>query len=395
MARGASEPAARLLISVVGARPNFMKVAPIVRALRDCGHIAHQVVHTGQHYDPSMSADFFRDLDLPRPLCNLEVGSGSHAQQTALVMQRLEPVLRETRPAMVLVYGDVNSTLAAALVAAKLGIPVAHVEAGLRSRDRAMPEEINRVLTDRLADSLLAPSRDAVENLLREGTEPERIYFVGNVMIDTLVSGLESARARNLPQRYGVEPEGYGVVTLHRPGNVDDPARLTQLCRALIELGRDLPLLFPVHPRTRARLPDAAWTGHGARVRALDPLSYLDMLGLIASAALVITDSGGLQEETTYLGTPCLTIRPTTERPITCTEGTNRLVAPTPRAILDAARSARRTGRRPASIEGWDGRAAQRIAAVLTASGARGSPRDLVTACPAPRGEALLPTERP
>ncbi len=392
MTGDARDPRAQLILSVVGARPNFMKVAPVGRALRGYGNVAHHLVHTGQHYDASMSADFFRELDLPRPLYNLDVGSGSHAQQTALIMQRLEPVYEKTRPAVVLVYGDVNSTLAAALVAVKMGIPVAHVEAGLRSRDRTMPEEINRVLTDRVADVLFAPSRDAVDNLLHEGVEPERIYFVGNVMIDTLVAGVEQARARNLPGLYGVERDGYGVVTLHRPNNVDDPGTLAHLCQALAELGRDLPLLFPVHPRTRARLHGAGWNVDGG-VRVLEPLSYLDMLGLIRSAALVITDSGGVQEETTYLGIPCLTIRPNTERPITCTEGTNRLVAPTPHAILAAAREARRASRRPARIEGWDGRAAERVATVLAGRGTRVAPHDLVALRPRARiAAAPLPS---
>ncbi len=325
-----------------------------------------------------MSDAFFRDLGLPRPDHNLGVGSGTHAQQTAAILERFEPIVADLRPDLVLVYGDVNSTVAAALVAAKLGIRVGHVEAGLRSRDWTMPEEINRVVTDRLSDLLFAPSRDAVDNLRAEGVPAERIHFVGNVMIDAVLTALPVARALDAPARHGVTGSEYVVVTLHRPANVDDPATLGELLDALEALGKERPVLFPVHPRTRERMgaspPDplsstrrGGTTRRGGQgVRLLDPLPYLEMLSLVNGASLVITDSGGLQEETTFLGIPCLTVRPNTERPITCTQGTNRLVAPRRDAILAAVRDGR-TRRPPAppEIERWDGRTAERIAAVI------------------------------
>jgi len=358
------------ILSVVGARPNFMKLAPLARQLARRADVRHLIVHTGQHYDPEMSDAFLRDLAIPRPDCNLAVGAGSHAQQTAAVMQRLEPVCLEARPDVVLVYGDVNSTVAAALVAAKLGIRVGHVEAGLRSRDWSMPEEINRVVTDRLSDLLFTPSRDAGDNLLAEGIPRERVHFVGNIMIDSLVALLPEARRRN-----GAGPAGaagaaagpYVVVTLHRPANVDDAATLRQLLDALAELSGDRRILFPVHPRTRARLQGMAWTPpRPDRFALLDPVSYVDMLQLVLGSDAVITDSGGLQEETTYLGIPCLTVRPNTERPITCSAGTNRLVAARRDALCEAARQL--WGRRrmpPPTIERWDGNTAARIVAVL------------------------------
>jgi len=343
-----------------------MKLAPVARALaaRKAQHI---VVHTGQHYDPEMSDAFFRDLCLPRPHHNLAVGSGSHARQTAAIMERFEPVCAAVQPDLVLVYGDVNSTVAAALVAAKLGVRVGHVEAGLRSRDRSMPEEINRVVTDHVADLLFAPSRDAVENLLAEGIPAERIHFVGNVMVDSLVTALPAARALAAPARHGLERRGYTVATLHRPGNVDDPSALRELLAALALLEADGPVLFPVHPRTQARI-EALGLNRAEQngVRLLEPIAYLEMLGLVLEAGLVITDSGGLQEETTWLGVPCVTVRPNTERPITCTMGTNRLVPPRREAIRDAACEARvRRPPAPPVIERWDGRAGERIAAAL------------------------------
>ena len=343
-----------------------MKLAPLARALRARSSVCHRVVHTGQHYDPEMSDAFFRDLGLPPPNANLDVGSGSHAQQTAAIMQRFEPVLLETRPDLVLVYGDVNSTVAAALVATKLGVPVGHVEAGLRSRDWSMPEEINRVVTDRLSHLLFAPSRDAVENLQAEGVAAERVHFVGNIMIDSLVALLPEARRRNGRERHGVADGGYALVTLHRPSNVDDPETLREVLGALDELGSEHPVLFPVHPRTRARMRDLDWAPRHRGLRLLEPIPYGEMLGLTIGAALVITDSGGVQEETTYLGVPCLTVRPNTERPITCTLGTNRLVAPTRDAIGQAARE--RWGCYAAggcAIGRWDGHTAQRIAALV------------------------------
>jgi UDP-N-acetylglucosamine 2-epimerase (non-hydrolysing) len=356
----------RTVLSVVGARPNFMKLAPVARALSARG-ARHTVVHTGQHYDPEMSEAFFRDLRLPRADHALEVGSGSHARQTAVIMERFEPLCQTIAPDVVLVYGDVNSTVAAALVAAKLGVTVGHVEAGLRSRDRTMPEELNRLVTDHLADLLFAPSPDAVENLRAEGVSGPQVHFVGNVMIDSLVEALPAARALEAPRRHGVAKGQYTVVTLHRPANVDDPATLCELLGALGQVSKGGPMLFPVHPRTRARMKTlgadvAAMNG----VRVLEPLPYLEMLGLVSDAGLVITDSGGLQEETSWLGIPCVTVRPNTERPITCAVGTNRLVAPRRDAIQDAAREA--VAQRPATppvIERWDGHTGERIAAVL------------------------------
>lgn len=374
-----------VILSVVGARPNFMKMAPVARALDPAEHTRHVVVHTGQHYDAAMSDAFFRDLDIPPPDFNLEVGSGSHSGQTATAMQRLEPVLQEVQPDLVLVYGDVNSTLAATLVAVKLGIPVGHVEAGLRSRDVSMPEEINRVLTDRVARLLFAPSRDAIDNLLLEGIPPERIFLVGNVMIDSLIRSMPRALQVDLEARYGVCRGRYAMVTLHRPANVDDPETLRELRAALHDVSCELPVLFPVHPRTRQRLGmcDADPIESGVdNLRLLDPLPYLDMLALVMSAGVVITDSGGLQEETTYLGISCLTVRPNTERPITCLAGTNRLVPARRDAILAAVREARaRTPRGPARIPGWDGQAAERIASlVLGDAEPPQSPYDLVHA---------------
>jgi UDP-N-acetylglucosamine 2-epimerase (non-hydrolysing) len=354
------------ILSVVGARPNFMKLAPVQRALEAAGGFEHVVVHTGQHYDRGMSDTFFEDLGIPDPDHNLGVGSASHAQQTADIMKLIEPVLLAARPDILLVYGDVNSTVAAALVAAKLGIKVGHVEAGLRSRDLGMPEEINRVVTDRLADLLFTPSRDGDENLLREGVPAERIHFVGNVMIDTLARLLPEARRRADLDGWRVREREYAVVTLHRPSNVDDPRNLAELIGALGEIGRSRPVVFPVHPRTRRQLAEFGLAPpEDGGLRLVDPVGYLEMLGLVDRAGLVITDSGGLQEETSFLGVPCLTVRPNTERPVTITNGTNELV-PTDRAALVAA-AERKVGavRDGCEIELWDGHAAERIAGVL------------------------------
>ena len=354
------------VLSVVGARPNFMKLAPVDRALVERG-VEHVIIHTGQHYDAGMSDAFFEELWIPAPDHHLGVGSGSHAQQTAAVMQRLEPFLLDVRPDLVLVYGDVNSTVAAALVAAKLQIRVGHVEAGLRSGDWTMPEEINRVLTDRLSDLLFLPSRDAGENLGAEGVPAERMHFVGNVMIDTLCWALPHALTLDAAARHGVAGRPYAVVTLHRPSNVDDVTVLQELLDALARLAVKVPVLFPVHPRTRNRIAELGRRrGAGRGLELLEPLGYLEMLKLVAGAALVVTDSGGLQEETTFLGVPCITVRPNTERPITCTHGTNRLVLPRGDAIVAAAERAlgRRSPARPV-IERWDGKAAERIVAVV------------------------------
>lgn len=354
------------LLSVVGARPNFMKLAPLARQLARRRGVRHIIVHTGQHYDREMSEIFLTGLDIPRPDYNLVVGSASHAQQTATIMQRFEPICLRLQPDVVLVYGDVNSTVAAALVAAKLGIRVAHVEAGLRSGDWSMPEEINRVVTDRLSDLLFTPSPDGGDNLRAEGIPGERIHFVGNIMIDSLAALLPRLRAENGRGKRDLGGRPYLVVTLHRPSNVDDPATLTGLLGALSELSEERQVVFPVHPRTRERLRALDWHSSAERVILLDPVSYPEMLSLVMGSDLVITDSGGLQEETTYLGVPCVTVRPNTERPITCSAGTNRLVAPSGGALCRAAREA--WGQRrdpPPQIERWDGKAAERIAAVL------------------------------
>jgi UDP-N-acetylglucosamine 2-epimerase (non-hydrolysing) len=347
------------LLHVVGARPNFPKLAPVERAARKAG-ISQIVVHTGQHYDDAMSDGFFRDLGIGAPDINLAVGSDTHAAQTARIMERIEPVLLDERPDWVVVYGDVNSTMAAAVVASKLGIRVAHVEAGLRSFDRTMPEEINRIVTDRLASLLLTPSRDADTQLRAEGEPDDEIAFVGNVMIDSLFHALPAARATGFREKLGVNGSAV-VVTLHRPSNVDDPERIAILANVLSEVALEREVVFPAHPRTRRRLEEAGLSMD--RVRMLEPVGYLQMLDLVEHAFAVITDSGGLQEETTALGIPCLTIRPNTERPITISEGTNRLV-PNPADIVAELRQVRRpvTVSRP---EGWDGRAGERVIAAL------------------------------
>jgi UDP-N-acetylglucosamine 2-epimerase (non-hydrolysing) len=356
------------VINIVGARPNFMKVAPIVEAMRRRpAEFEPLVVHTGQHYDERMSEAFFRDLGLPTPDVDLGVGSASHARQTAAVMERFEPVVLEHRPDWVLVVGDVNSTLACALVCAKLLVPVAHVEAGLRSRDRSMPEEINRLLTDQLSDLLLTPSADADENLRREGIPPERIRLVGNVMIDSLLAQTGRAEGSRVREQLGVAGADYAVVTLHRPSNVDDPARLEGILSALAEIGSRLPVVFPAHPRTRKNVEKFGLeelVGDGGRVRLVEPLGYHDFLRLYGGARLVLTDSGGLQEETTALGIPCLTLRENTERPVTVELGTNRLVGTEPKRIVRAAREALEEGGRgvpPRVPPLWDGRTADRI----------------------------------
>lgn len=359
------------VLLVAGARPNFMKVAPLLRALREAGDEAI-LVHTGQHYDYEMSGAFFRDLDLPEPDHYLDVGSASHAVQTARVMEAFEPVLLETRPDWVVVVGDVNSTIACALVAAKLkeetGSRIAHVEAGLRSRDWRMPEEVNRVLTDRLSDLLLIPSRDAVANLEAEGLGGDRVAFAGNVMIDTLHSQLDAARSLNVAGRLGLVPGEYAVVTLHRPSNVDDRASLVPILEALAAIAAERAVVFPIHPRTAKMAAAAGLEGMLAPLRVVDPLGYREMLGLVDGAAVVLTDSGGLQEETTALGVPCVTLREQTERPITLEEGTNRL-APWPLSlggILSSYRDALASRSDNRSVpEGWDGSAAVRIVEAL------------------------------
>lgn len=359
------------VVHVVGARPNFMKIAPVMRALAAAGFADQRLVHTGQHYDVSMSDVFFSDLGMPVPDVHLGVGSGSHAEQTAKVMVGFERVCLDERPDLVVVAGDVNSTVACSLDCAKLRIPCAHVEAGLRSFDLAMPEEVNRIVTDRLCEILLTPSADADENLRREGTDPARVFRVGNVMIDSLLAHLPAARAAGARARLGLEAGGYAVLTLHRPSNVDDPAVLGGLLDALEAIERRLPIVFPVHPRTRKRLEEFGLAARVAGLRGLrlcEPLGYLEFLGLTADARLVLTDSGGLQEETTALGIPCLTLRENTERPVTVTEGTNTLVGVDPRRIVEEATRALagegKAGRIPAL---WDGRTAERIVEVFRA----------------------------
>ncbi len=351
------------VLHVVGARPNFMKAAPVLRALAGCGCARQTLVHTGQHYDFNLSETFFKELDMPAPNFNLQVGSGSHAEQTADIMRRFEPVVLDCRPDVVLTYGDVNSTLAAALVCAKLQVPVAHVEAGLRSFDRSMPEEINRLLTDQIAELLFTPSQDGNDNLAREGIPQSKIHLVGNVMIDTLARMLPCARARapkHLPKRFV-------LVTLHRPRNVDDVEWLGHVLRVLARISEAMPVIFPLHPRTRARLSaaDLNGDGHGG-LRFSEPLPYLEFLALQTRAALVITDSGGIQEETTFLGIPCITVRENTERPITVTMGTNTLVGRDPmRLCAEVERVLAGAHKRGQVPPYWDGHAAERIAAVI------------------------------
>jgi UDP-N-acetylglucosamine 2-epimerase (non-hydrolysing) len=355
------------IVSVVGTRPNLVKIAPLCHSFND--HSAHgwqhRLVHTGQHYDDALSGAFFRDLDIPPPDIQLDGGSGSHAEQTARIMQALEPVLWREQPDWVIVPGDVNSTLAATLVAVKLSLRVAHLEAGLRSFDRRMPEEINRVLTDSVADLLLTPSADADDNLAREGIPPGRIRRVGNIMVDTLVRHLDRARQSDCLARLGLEPEGYCYVTLHRPSNVDDPDTLKRIMDSLIGLSQQLPVVFPLHPRTRARLdaqPQAPVST--PRFRLIPPVGYLDSIKLLDSARFVVTDSGGLQEESTFLGIPCLTLRDNTERPVTLTAGTNRLTRPEWLA-RDLANLLTRPPGRGIPPEYWDGHTAERIVRVL------------------------------
>lgn len=364
-----SMPAPYRVLAVAGARPNFMKIAPIIGALKRFPEAFTPVlVHTGQHYDDRLSKVFFEELGIPRPDVNLNVGSGTHAQQTAAVMTAFEPVMIDQRADLVLVVGDVNSTIACALVASKLGVTVAHVEAGLRSFDRTMPEEINRVLTDQISDLLFTTEASAEENLRREGVDTANVHFVGNVMIDTLVAHRERARALGVPARFGVEPQAYGLLTLHRPSNVDNPVVFDGLIAAVDTISREIPIIFPVHPRTRPtveRSTAAAALVSAGRLRLVDPQGYLDFLGLMEGSRVVLTDSGGVQEETTILGVPCLTLRENTERPVTITHGTNRLVGTDPARIIDAWRSV--AGARPAAGTPplWDGHAAERIVDVL------------------------------
>ncbi len=363
----------RPVLCVVGARPNFMKIAPIMRAFRGGPTpVPARLLHTGQHYDEAMNRRFFDELGIPAPDINLEVGSASHAVQTAEIMRRFEPVLDQEQPAAVLVVGDVNSTIACALVASKKHVPVIHVEAGLRSFDRSMPEEINRVLTDQISDLLYTTERSALDNLRREGIDADKVHFVGNVMIDTLHHNLPHAvPAAATLAGTGVDPaQGYAVLTLHRPANVDHEAALKGLLQSMVEISRRLPVVLPLHPRTQARI-DAFRLGAllaQGRIHVLPPLGYLHMLGLMKDARVVLTDSGGIQEETTALGVPCITLRENTERPITVTEGTNVIVGQSRERLAAAFEEVMTTGGKRGRIpEYWDGRAAERIAAHLRA----------------------------
>ncbi len=348
------------ILHVVGARPNFMKAAPVLHALRARPGMRQTLVHTGQHYDKNLSDVFFSQLEIPTPDVNLGVGSGTHARQTADIMSGFEPVLLERKPDMVLVYGDVNSTVAAALVCAKLLVPVAHVEAGLRSFDRTMPEEVNRIVTDRLADVLFTPSEDGDENLLREGVSPKKIHRVGNVMIDSLVRLLPAA----LQSPMNGLPDRFALVTLHRPSNVDDGETLKRILDSLFAASEQLHVVFPVHPRTRARISQFGIATE--KLHLLEPLPYIEFLALQKRATAVITDSGGIQEETTYLQVPCLTLRSNTERPITVTLGTNTLVGQdSERLALELSAILEGRAKRGSIPPLWDGRAGERIADVL------------------------------
>jgi UDP-N-acetylglucosamine 2-epimerase (non-hydrolysing) len=354
------------LLAVAGARPNFMKIAPLMKVLAERSDRFEPIlVHTGQHYDQAMSESFFRDLGIPEPDVNLGVGSGSHGEQTAQVLMKIEQLLLERRPHVVLVVGDVNSTLAATLAAVKLHIPVAHVEAGLRSGDRDMPEEVNRLMTDAVSHWLFTTEPDGGKNLLREGVPAEKIYFVGNVMIDTLMTHRAQALKLDTLERLGLESRRYAVLTLHRPSNVDSPEQLRRLFEVLERLNESLPVVFPVHPRT-AQAIEKHLGGHRPQLRMTEPLGYLEFLRLLTDAQMVLTDSGGIQEETTALGVPCLTLRESTERPVTVTEGTNTIVGTNPADIDGAIEKLRASpeieGRCP---ELWDGHAAERIIDIL------------------------------
>jgi UDP-N-acetylglucosamine 2-epimerase (non-hydrolysing) len=356
----------KTVVHVVGARPNYMKIAPVMDALGAAPGLRQMLVNTGQHYDESMAGGFLKELQLPRPDRDLGVGSGSHAVQTGKVMMAFEEICIAERPDLVVVVGDVNSTMAASLVAAKLVIPIAHVEAGLRSFDRTMPEEVNRIVTDRLAHLLLTPSRDANDNLRAEGTPEDRIRLVGNVMIDTLHRHLPIATLERVRDRMGIDSHAYAVLTLHRPSNVDRAESFRSILAAVRTIASQMRVVFPVHPRTRARLAELGLERECGDILLTEPLGYVDFLALTSHARVILTDSGGLQEESTALGIPCLTLRENTERPITVTEGTNQVVGNRTADIIDGfERAMSRT--RPSKVpELWDGHAATRIARVIT-----------------------------
>jgi UDP-N-acetylglucosamine 2-epimerase (non-hydrolysing) len=365
------------IVHVVGARPNFMKIGPVMRAFDQADGVDQLLVHTGQHYDSSLSDDFFYDLELPAADVNLGIGSGSHAEQTGRIMMALEPVLERIEPDWVFTVGDVNSTLAAALVAAKLQIPVAHVEAGLRSHDRSMPEEINRVLTDQLSAALFTTEPKADENLSKEGIDPKRIHYVGNVMIDSLDRYRGKAAELDAHEALGVEAGEFVLVTLHRPNNVDDPARLSALLTALGQLASFYPVVFSMHPRTAQNVKQFGLESGLAPLCVLGPVRYLEFLCLMDHAGLVISDSGGIQEETTVLGVPCITLRPNTERPVTITEGTNQLFDGDLDELSDVALEAIKSERRAHRPHLWDGHAAERIAEITTTQFAQRRPRSV------------------
>ena len=358
------------IICVCGARPNFMKIAPIMRSFKASGRFDSLLVHTGQHYDENMSRLFFDELGIPKPDINLEVGSASHAHQTAEIMKRFEPVVLDFKPDYVLVVGDVNSTIACGLVAVKLGVKLIHVEAGLRSFDRAMPEEVNRLLTDAISDLLFVTEQSGIDNLKNEGIDSDKVHFVGNVMIDTLMANREKAENSDVLERLKLQKKSYGVITLHRPSNVDDMKRFAEIVGAFEEIVREMKLVFPIHPRTRNNIKGEDLEKRIDAMKNLmliEPVGYLDFLKLMSEAALVMTDSGGIQEETTILGVPCMTLRKSTERPVTITEGTNRLVPLTTTGIVGSYRQIIKTedwsGRRPKL---WDGNAADRIFTILS-----------------------------
>jgi UDP-N-acetylglucosamine 2-epimerase (non-hydrolysing) len=352
------------VLNIVGARPNFMKIAPIVAEMKKAGELRQLLVHTGQHYDEGMSDVFFRDLGIPVPDIHLGIGSGSHAEQTGRIMMEFEKVCVQEKPGLVLVVGDVNSTMACTIVAAKLLIPVAHVEAGLRSFDRTMPEEINRLVTDAVSDLLFTTSRDADENLRREGIDPAKIHFVGNVMIDTLLRHRDKAATMDIMSRFDVQKGSFALVTLHRASNVDNRDVLSGILDALHQLSKTMPVIFPIHPRTTRRVAEFGLDLDG--IITIAPLGYLEFLSLTSNARMVLTDSGGLQEETTILGVPCLTLRHNTERPVTITHGTNIMVGPDKNRILDAVHRISNGDWRPAGPpEYWDGRAAERIVEII------------------------------
>lgn len=364
------------ILNIVGARPNFMKIAPLIKAMRKHQDITPILIHTGQHYDVGMAKQFFEDLQMPQPDVSLEVGSGSHAVQTAEVMKRLEPVLEKEHPDLVLVVGDVNSTVAAALTAVKLQIAVAHVEAGLRSFDRSMPEEINRIVTDAIAEYLFVTEESGLQNLLSEGVDKSKMFMVGNVMIDSLEASRRSWERSTVHAQLNVTRQRYGVVTLHRPANVDSPAVLDGVIRALLEVARQQPMIFPVHPRTRrcletmqglrSSLHFGSQPVSGSGLYCLEPFGYLDFMALVAGANVILTDSGGIQEETTALGIPCLTLRDNTERPVTVTHGTNRLIGTAPAKIVqEALRVIQTPPQRTAPPPLWDGKASERIVTIL------------------------------